>query len=99
MPKRKQLIIGLAALGLAITAISWAYNAYSDYSRPMDAKRFALVSTLVVLCPPSLLSIPFWETEPDTPPGIIIWLVIGVMNAALYAGIGTLVGRSHWKQE
>jgi hypothetical protein len=99
MKKQRQLVWALAAFGLVITAVSWAYNAFGDYSRPMNIKKFSLTSVLVILCPPSLLSVPFWETEPDTVPGVVIWSIIGLINSGLYAAIGTVVGRRLWKSD
>ena len=95
---RGWLRVSLACLGFLITVIFWAYSAFSHYPHVMNVKTAALVITLVVLCPPSLLSLPFWETEPDTMPGIIIWAVIGLINAFLYGSIGALLAKRIWKQ-
>jgi hypothetical protein len=53
----------------------------------------------VVLCPPGLLSIPLFDIEPYSVPGIVLWLIIGLVNSGLYAGIGKVVGRLLWKAE
>src|SRR4029077_11514785 len=91
--KRWQLVITVAALGLMIGAAYWAYAAFKDYTRPMDLKNAIFTAILTILCPPSLLSIPFWETEPDQTPGMIIWGIIAVLNCWLYGKIGAVVGR------
>ena len=47
----------------------------------------------VVLCPPSLLSIAF-NTELGTNRFYVLWTVVALMNAGLYAAIRMLVSRS-----
>ena len=51
------------------------------------------------LRPPSLLSIPLFDIEPYPVGGAIFWLIIGLMNSALYAAVGSVVGRFLWKAE
>jgi len=97
--RRTWLKISFSCLGLLIAGILWAYSAFSHYPHAINAKTAALVIILVVLCPPSLLSLPFWETEPDTVPGIVIWLVIAIINALLYGAIGGYLARRIWKAE
>jgi len=98
MDKRRQLVVGLACLGFVVAGIFWAYSAFG-YSEQMNLKKATLTIALVILCPPSLLSVPFWETEPDTVPGIVIWSVIGLINSALYAYIGTYLSKRIWKPD
>lgn len=49
--------------------------------------------TFVILCPPSLLSIPLIDVEVGTNGFYIVWIVIGMLNAALYAGIRVLLSK------
>ena len=51
------------------------------------------VAAFVILCPPSLLSIPFIDVDPGTGGFYLIWAIIGVFNATLYAVIGASVVR------
>src|SRR5260370_14819807 len=82
--KRRRFLSVLAILGLLITFAFWAYNVFSDHYSMLTA-------TFMILCPPSILSIPFWETGPETVPGIVIWSVIGLLNSVLYVVIGLVI--------
>jgi hypothetical protein len=44
----------------------------------------------VVLCPPSLLTAALIDIEDDTWGGFVLWLIIGLMNAGLYALISLI---------
>jgi len=44
----------------------------------------------VILCPPSVLSVAF-DPEVGTNSFYALWVVIGLLNAALYAGVRALV--------
>ena len=77
--------IWFAGLGLGVTVVLWAYSSFFDYSRPMTLGRGILGTLLVVLCPPSLLTMPMWELDMNSRAGTIIWTVIGLLNSALYA--------------
>ena len=46
--------------------------------------------TFLVLCPPSILSITR-QTEFGTENYYILWIVIGLLNAALYAGVRVML--------
>ena len=48
-------IVGFALLGLAIAALSYAYAAFDDYTKPMNGLRFAVWTVSMILCPPQLL--------------------------------------------
>jgi hypothetical protein len=102
MPKLLKLMVALAALGLAITLVIVVYLQLADpvsASRPPMNDR--LVAIFVILCPPSLLSIPFIDAEPGTGGFYFLWSVIGLMNAVLYGGIGGVIGclRLLWKSD
>lgn len=96
--KRRRLMIGLAALGMAIAAIIWAYSELADSSPPRPFN-LPLWSVFIILCPPSLLTIPLIDVEPGSIDFAITWLVIGLLNSALYAVIGAVVGRFRWKSD
>jgi len=51
----------------------------------MTLGRGILGTVFIVLCPPSLLTIPMWEIDMDSKAGTIIWAVIALLNSALYA--------------
>jgi hypothetical protein len=84
-------IIGFALLGLAIAAVCYAYAAFFDYTKPMNALRFAIIVISMILCPPQLLFAACIDCEVFGRGGFIMYSIIGVLNAALYAAIGSAV--------
>ena len=85
MDKEWRLIIGLAVLGLVVAALILLYlNLVSEF----DA---TLYTAFAILCPPSLLCIPFSEVMKDKGSFYVIWSLIGITNSGLYASIGAAV--------
>lgn len=74
-----------AVLGFSITAAFVSYQLLTD-SQSALARSSTIMLTFLVLCPPSILSITR-QTEVGTNNYYILWIVIGVLNAALYAGV------------
>jgi len=93
LSKRQQLTIGLASLGLVLAVMVWAYTEFAKSAGPLAG----LVSA--ILCPPALLSIPLIDVEVGTPDYRIMWAVFAFMNAALYAVIGSVIGKLRWKPD
>jgi len=81
--------VGFAGLGFLVAALIWTYSEVS--ARSPHPANVQLWTFLIVLCPPSLLSIPFIDIEPGTSEFTVMWFVIGVINAALYGTIAWLV--------
>ena len=77
--------------GFAITAIFVSYQLLTD-SQSAISRNSSLMIVLVVLCPPSLLSVAV-DPEVGSNGYYVMWTVIAVMNAALYATIRTLISR------
>src|SRR5579864_990119 len=73
--------VGFAGLGFLVAALIWTYSEVS--ARSPHPANVQLWTFLIVLCPPSLLSIPFIDIEPGTSEFTVMWFVIGVINAAL----------------
>jgi hypothetical protein len=84
-------IIGFSILGLAIAAICYAHAAFYDYTKPMNGLRFALVGLSMILCPPQLLFAACIDCEVIGRGGFIMYSIVGVLNTALYAAIGSVV--------
>lgn len=82
-------MFGSAMFGFAITAIFVSYQLLTDSQSPMS-RNSSLMIVLVVLCPPSLLSVAA-DPEVGTNGYYALWTVIALMNAALYATIRTLI--------
>jgi len=97
--QKRRLIIGFALLGLAITAAIYAVMSFIPYSETPSRTEIFLGAVSLILCPPGLLTVPLFDIEPYTIPGAVLWLIVGLMNSALYAAIGALIGRFRWKSE
>ena len=93
MSKGRKLTIGLALVGLAIAIACFVYGEFLDYSRPPNRLDFVVTLVGSMLCPPSLLSLLCIDCEAGTWMGVEMWSVIGLLNAALYGGIGLVIGR------
>ena len=99
MPRLFKLTVGLALFGLAVTVAIAAYLELTDSTVPSPPISDRLFVTFVILCPPSLLSIPVIDAEPGTGAFYFLWSIIGLINAGLYGGIAAVVGylRYLWK--
>jgi hypothetical protein len=84
-------IVVFALFGLAIAATSYAYAAFQDYTKPMNAFDLTLTVISIVLCPPQLLFVTCIDCEVVGWGGFTMYLIAGVLNAALYSVVGALV--------
>lgn len=75
--------------GLAITAVFVSYQLLTDMQSPIS-RNSALMGVLILLCPPSLLSIAF-DTEVGTSSFYTLWTVIALLNAGVYATVRVLL--------
>lgn len=80
-----------AVLGFSITAAFVSYQLLTD-SQSALARSSTIMLTFLVLCPPSILSITR-QTEVGTHSFYTLWIVIGALNAALYASLRILISR------
>jgi len=78
-----------AVFGFAITA---AFVSYQLLTEPQSAvtRNSSLMLTFLFLCPPSILSV-IRQVEVGTESFYTLWIVIGVLNAALYAAVRALI--------
>ena len=77
--------------GFAITAVFVSYQLLTDLQSPISRNSLLMI-VLVILCPPSLLSVAA-DPEVGTNGFYALWAVIALMNAGLYATIRTLILR------
>ena len=91
MQKPWRTILGFALLGLAIAGACYAYGALADYTNPMTGREAALVLASVIVCPPQLFFAACLDCEVIGWGGFIMYSIIGVLNAGLYAAIGAKV--------
>jgi hypothetical protein len=78
-------VVALALLGLAIAGASYAEAAFFDYSKPMNGFDFAQLTISALLCPPQLLFTFCIDCEVIGWGGFVLYSIIGVLNAVLYA--------------
>jgi hypothetical protein len=84
-------IVGFALLGLALAGASYAYAAFYNYDKPTNGTDFALMTISMILCPPQLLFALCIDCEVIGWGGFALYLIVGALNAALYAAIGGVV--------
>ncbi len=80
-----QLITGFAVFGLVVAALIFLYLILVG---EFDA---SLYTAFAILCPPSLLCIPFSDAMKDKAGLYAIWSLIGLINSGLYAVLGAAV--------
>ena len=78
-------------LGFAITAVFVSYQLLTDLQSTIP-RNSVLMVVLVILCPPSLISI-LTETEVGTNGFYLLWTVIALLNATLYATVRAVLTR------
>jgi hypothetical protein len=93
MSKQWKLIGGCAALGLLIAAFFFIFVGILGI---VDG---TLYDAMVVLCPPSLLSIPLSDAMGDKSGFYAVCLLIGFLNSGLYAVIGAAIAGQLWKSD
>ena len=78
-------------LGFSITDLFVAYQLVTSTfaETPRDS---AMMIFFTMLCPTSLLAIPI-DTEVGTRSFYFLWIVVGILNAALYGTIAALISR------
>jgi hypothetical protein len=85
---RKPTIV-LAIVGFSIAVIIFGYAELTDSSAPTPPPvNVPLWTAFMILCPPSLLSVPLIDVAPGSIDFVLLWLIIGLLNSALYAAIG-----------
>jgi hypothetical protein len=95
--KSWQIIVGFAFLGLVAAGASYGYAAFYDYTKLMNAFDFALTTVSVILCPTQLVFAMCIDCEVIGWGGFVMYSIIGVLNVALYALIGTAVAHMRLK--
>lgn len=92
MSTRGGVHVRSAVLGFAVTAAFVCYQLVTDAQSPIG-RNPVLMLLFVILCPPSLLSLPFIDTEVGTNGFYILWVIVGALNGTLYACVRALVWR------
>ena len=79
-------ILRFALLGLAIAAVSFGISEVDP--APGSSAAIVIGVVTIILCPGSLLFVTAFDIEPQTTGFTIMWLIIGLINFAVYAVIG-----------
>jgi len=90
MRKPWKIVTMFALFGVVVAAASYAYAAFDDYTKPMNGFRFALWTVSAILCPPQLIFAMCIDCEAIGWDGFIMYSIVGVLNAALYAAVGAI---------
>jgi hypothetical protein len=75
--------------GFAITAVFVSYQLLTDSQSPIS-RNSSLMIVLVILCPPSLLFVAA-DPEVGTNDYYLLWTLIALLNAGLYATVRALL--------
>jgi hypothetical protein len=81
-----------AVLGFSITAAFVSYQLLTDMQSAV-AKSSPVMVSFLVLCPPSILSVALRGPEIGTNGFYLLWGLIGLLNAALYAVVRSIISR------
>lgn len=82
MSKRRRVAAACGVLGLLIALFFFIFVGV------LGVVDGTLYTAMVVLCPPSLLSIPFGELMKEKTNFYVVSLLIGLLNCGLYASVG-----------
>jgi hypothetical protein len=93
MRKSANLIGWLGLCGFLIGAALYVYSSLFNYTKPLTTFDVFFGVLAIVLCPPTLLFVLCIDCEIGGASGVIMFLLIGLMNAALYSAIGSLTLR------
>ena len=94
MSRSTRFAFRFAVLGMAITVVFCGYILIAG----RDNRSGTLDLVLSVMCPPSVLSLVFFDLFLDlSAMAVFGWFVIGLLNSGLYALIGMVVARYFWK--
>jgi hypothetical protein len=86
--------LALAVFGFLANAALFTYMRLSDYT-PLDGHWAPLV---LVACSSNLIaSYLFFDVNAHTPLMTFAWVFQGILNTAIYFGVGLIAGRLFWK--
>jgi hypothetical protein len=92
MSKRRRVAAACGVLGLLIALFFFMFVGV------LGVVDGTLYTAMVVLCPPSLLSIPFGELMKEKTNFYVVSLLIGLLNCGLYASVGAAMAPYFEKQ-
>ena len=94
--KRRRFAFGLALFGFAANAALFAYVEVTDYS-PLSPLLRVLAD---VFCPATVLgAYLLFDFKEHTAPMAAAWGFLGLVNTAIYFGVGVAIGKLVWKSD
>lgn len=97
MSKDRRTIFQFAFVGFAV-AVVWLVYQVLTHPSPWSALSNFLSVMFMILCPPVLLTIPLIDVKTGTIETYLIWTVVALLNAGLYAVIGSAYFRMRKKR-
>jgi hypothetical protein len=98
MRKRWRLALYLALLGFVFNVALFAYCELTD-NAPFHPV-LGIVSD--ILCPASFIGglfFDFFDGNAHSGPVLAAWTFLGILNSAIYLGVGLLVGSFLWRSD
>jgi hypothetical protein len=88
MSKRWKTIASFAGFGLIIAVLLYVQALFHDFNKPMNPRDLTFGIASFFFCPPSLLYVMCIDCEVGGSSGLVMYSIIGILNAALYGAIG-----------
>jgi hypothetical protein len=85
--KDRSAILRFAAVGFGIALVFVGFQMLMEPS-PWSPLNNILSAVFMILCPPVLLTFPLLDVEIGTGGFYVLWMVVALLNAGLYAVIG-----------
>ncbi len=98
MSKDRSAILRFAVVGLGIPVAYVGFQMLTEPS-PWSPLNTLLSAIFMIFCPAALLTIPLIDVEIGTGGFYVVWMVVALLNAALYVVVGSAYVRLRKKRE
>ena len=88
---RNRAIVIYGLCGFLIGTALYVYSSLFDYTKALTTFDAVVGLVSFIVCPPQLLFVLCIDCEVGGTSGIVMYLLIALMNAALYSAIGFVV--------
>jgi hypothetical protein len=86
--KDRNTVFRFGVAGFGIVVVVLGFQMLMEPS-PLSRLEIILSAIFMILCPPAPLIIPLIDVEIGTGRFYVVWMVVALFNAALYAAIGS----------
>jgi hypothetical protein len=86
-------------VGFGIAVVFVSFRMLAGPISPWSALSNILSAVFIILCPPILLTFPLLDVGIGTAGFYVVWMVVALLNAAVYAVIGAKYVRLRKKRE